>query len=148
MKTRIIIMYLSAILYLFLSSFVLTKSITPTENNGECRTEFDTLTKTKVYISADMLPQNDGGKPALFKSLSKIGMPTITNDYDPNFIVAFIVDIDGTIKGERIIRDQTGEVGHQILEIVKTLRWTAAKCKNRKVRMLYRLPLTIEVQEP
>jgi hypothetical protein len=120
----------------------------PTANNS-CKTEIDSLTKKLIYVTADILPTNEGGKTALMK---KIERATITNvpvpeNYDSNIIVAFIVDIDGTIKGERIIKDQTNKIGQQLLDIVKTFRWTPAKCDNKNVAMLYKLPIVIDPAE-
>jgi len=108
-------------------------------SNSPCETQVDSLTKRIVYTSADISPENAGGQSALMRQYAKINLDTIPEDYDTKFIIAFIVDIDGSIFGERIIKDKTNKVGKQILDIVKTFKWTPAICNGKKVAMLHRL---------
>ncbi len=122
-------------------------SLKNTITDESCKTEIDSLTNKRVYVTADMLPQNEGGKDALMQRLEKIAIDNIPKDYDPNFIVAFIVDTDGTIIGERVIKDKSNVIGQQMLGIVKEFKWTPAKCGNKNVAMIYKLPLIIDVTE-
>ena len=114
-------------------------------NDSLCKTQEDTLTKRIIYISADVLPKNVGGQSALMKKYEKIELDTIPTDYDTKFIVAFIVDIDGNIFGERIIKDKTNKVGRQILDIAKSFKWTAAMCNGKKITMLHKLEVQISL---
>jgi hypothetical protein len=72
---------------------------------------------------------------------------SITGKFDSNIIVAFIVDADGSLKGERIIKDETSKVGQQMLSIAKTFKWSPALCNGKKVAMLYTLPMIIDIAE-
>lgn len=112
-----------------------------------CKTETDSLTKRFVYTTADISPTNEGGQIALMSKIDQITIMDVPKNYDSNFIVAFIVDVDGSIKGERIIKDCTNTVGQQMLEIVKALKWTPAKCNSKNVAMLNRLSIIIDVAE-
>ena len=133
--------------YISLSSETInTKNIIA---DTSCKTEVDSLTKKLVYTTADILPTNEGGKATLMKKLeggisSDIDIP---NNFDGSIIVAFIVDIDGSIKGERIVKDETSKIGPQLLNIVKTFKWTPAKCHNKNVAMLYKLRIVVDPTE-
>jgi len=116
-----------------------------------CKTEIDSLTKQLVYVTVDTDPVNEGGDAALRKKLEKIiiidDIKIDTENYDSNVIVAFVIDTDGTIKGCRIIKDKTNKVGQQMLDIVKSFKWTPAKCYNKSVAMTYKIPLILDPEE-
>src|SRR5690349_5526673 len=105
-----------------------------------CKTEIDSLTKQLVYDTVDTDPVNEGGDAVLRKKLEKIiiidDIKIDTENYDSNVIVAFVVDTDGTIKGCRVIKDKTNKAGQQMLDIVKSFKWTPAKCYNKSVAMI------------
>jgi hypothetical protein len=103
----------------------------------------DTMTNRIVYISADILPENEGGQNALMRQYAAIHLDTIPADFDTKFIVAFIVDVDGNIYGERIIKDKTNKAGRQILDIAKSFKWKPAMCNGKKVTMLHKLEVQI-----
>jgi hypothetical protein len=119
-------------------------------HNKPCRTEVDSLTKQLVYVAADVEPKNEGGDAALRKKIEKNIITDLTIDtenYESKVIVAFIVDTDGSIKGCRVIKDKTNKVGQQMLDIVKSFKWTPAKCDNKNVAMIYQIPLILDPEE-
>jgi hypothetical protein len=122
---------------------------TPTVDAKRCKVQIDSFTKTLTYITADVMPMNEGGKGALMRKLERvISFPTVVpNNFEPNITVAFIVDIDGNIKGERIVRDKTSNVGQQMLDVVKTFKWTPASCKGKKIAMLTTLTTIADPSE-
>lgn len=114
-----------------------------------CKTQIDTLTKKVIYTTADVLPTNEGGEGELNKKLER-GISTdvvFPNDFDGSIVVAFIIDADGSIKGERIIKDKTNKVGQRMLDIAKTFKWAPAICKGKKIAMLYTLTTFIDPAE-
>ena len=111
-----------------------------------CKTETDLFTKRIVYTAADKKAQNDGGEAALMRQFSKITLDTVPEDLDTKFVVAFIVETDGEITGERVIKDKSGTVGKQMIKIVKSFRWAPAECDGKKVPMLVNIPLEICLQ--
>jgi hypothetical protein len=145
MVTQLLILFISFLTIRDRSANSGSDKIQNIVNDQLCKTEFDTMTMNKVYITADILPKNEGGQSALMQRLSKISLSVIPENYDPNYLVAFIVEKDGSIKGERIIRDKTNQVGKQMLDIVRSFKWTPGKCNNKNVRMLYKLPLIIDI---
>ena len=139
-----------------ISILFLTQPSTPFLQNGcndqialydkSCKTKIDSLTKKLIYTTADILLSNEGGKTALVKKLERqVNIDTaVVENLDTNVSVAFIVDIDGSIGGERIIKDKTNQIGHQMLTIAKTFKWTPAICKGKKITMLYTLTITMD----
>ncbi|MGN6492796.1 MAG: hypothetical protein ACTHLE_12425 [Agriterribacter sp.] len=112
-----------------------------------CKTEIDSLTKKTIYVKADKEAINAGGQIALMQQYEKITSDSIRNDFDTKFIIAFIVETDGQITGERIIKDKMGNVGQQMIKIAKSFKWAPAECDGQKVPMLIKLPLQICLQE-
>jgi len=57
----------------------------------------------------------------------------------PGFIIHFIVEADGRIPGERIVKDKTGQVGEQLIKIARFLTWYPATCNGKKLPCYMRL---------
>lgn len=113
-----------------------------------CKTEKDHLTGRMINLSAETAPEIAGGLPALIRMLNKnVRYPDslLKNEIESNFVVAFIVERDSSISGERIIRG-SNEIGQQILKVAKSLKWSPGKCNGKNVPMLYRLPVIIELR--
>ena len=111
----------------------------------------DTLLHEVVYLSAEQFPKPEGGLEALFKLISKkLKYPKGDTLYASRVIVAFVIEPDGKIDGERVIREPSGNkqiFSKQIFAIVKTIKWTPAKRNGKAVPFLYTLPITIDVTE-
>jgi TonB-like protein len=119
--------------------------------DDSCKTEIDSITKQVVYIAADTEPSNEGGENKLKREFER---NIITDDigidaknYDPNIIVAFIVDKDGSIKGERVVNDKTEKLGKQMLDVIKSFKWTPAKCNGKFVSMILKRKMIIDSAE-
>lgn len=115
--------------------------------NKDCKTAIDSLTKKNIYTTVEKEAVNEGGKIALLQLFSGITLDSIPNDSDTKFIIAFIVESDGQVTGERIIKDKTGNIGQKMIKIAKSLQWMPAECNGRKVPTLVELPLQICLQE-
>lgn len=115
-----------------------------------CKKGKDTLTGRIIYLTADVEPECEGGKAALMRSFNKgVRFPdsALTDDIQSKYIVGFIVEKDGQITGERIIRDHTNQIGKQLLKAIKSNRWNPAKCNGKKVTMLYKFPVIIDIRQ-
>lgn len=111
-----------------------------------CKTQIDSITKEEIYITADILPDNEGGVGLLSKRLQReifLDDSLLTTELISKITVAFIIDIDGSIRGERAVNDKTNKTGQQMLKIIKSLKWKPAICNNRKVTMLHTVAFTI-----
>jgi hypothetical protein len=112
-----------------------------------CKTEIDSLTNKTIYISVDKAAVNAGGQIALMRQYEKITLDSIPDNFDTKFIIAFVVEADGQITGERIIKDKVGNVGLNMIKIAKSFKWTPAECDGRKVPSLVKLPLQMRLQQ-
>jgi hypothetical protein len=111
-----------------------------------CQIGKDTLTSRKIYLNADIGPACEGGPSAWLKHLNKTlnirEMPS--GEIQSCYVIAFIVEKNGTASGERIINAPNNDITKQIFSAVRTIRWVPGKCKGKKVPMLYVLPITID----
>ena len=111
----------------------------------------DTLLNKFVYTYAEQLPEPKGGLESLVKLLTKsIRFPPGEADYGGRVIVAFVIEPNGKIDGERVIREPSGNkqiFSKQIFEIVKTIKWKPARCNGKAVPFLYTLPISIDISE-
>ncbi|CAN5729885.1 hypothetical protein BH10BAC2_BH10BAC2_15860 [soil metagenome] len=111
-----------------------------------CKTQIDSVTKELIYITADVLPDNEGGDGLLSKRLQReifLDDGLLTEELISKIAVTFIVDTDGSIRGERVVDDKTNKTGQQMLKIIKSLKWKPAICNNKKVRMLHTVAFNI-----
>ena len=113
-----------------------------------CKTGKDQVTGRTVYLTTDVEPQCQDGKPALLRKLNKsiTFRDSSENEMHSQYMVAFIVEKDGKISGGRVIGDDTNTIGRQILQVVRSLSWLPGKCNGKKVAVLYRLPVTIDLR--
>jgi periplasmic protein TonB len=115
-----------------------------------CKRGQDSITKRTIYLDADIGPECEGGSAALLRRFNKsIKFPKtgLTGPVESQYIVGFIVEANGEITGERVIRDNTNQIGQQILKMVKSCQWYPARCNGKKVAFLYKLPVIIDIQE-
>ena len=100
-----------------------------------------------AYHCLEKVAVNEGGQTALLRQYENITLDSIPADLDTKYIIAFVVEADGQITGERIIKDKTGNVGQRMIKIAKSFKWTPAECDGRKVPMLVRLPLQMCLEQ-
>ncbi|WP_295795628.1 energy transducer TonB [Mucilaginibacter sp.] len=97
------------------------------------------------------MPRPKSGLETLIKQLSKtIRFPAGEAEYEGRVIVAFVIEPNGKIDGERVIREPSGDkqiFSKQIFEVVKSIKWKPAKRNGKAVPFLYTLPVTIDVGE-
>lgn len=121
----------------------MTGTIFAQSDTIKCLSTLDTLTGIKVYQNVDKFPSVNGGDELLFAELNKLEHPTCGH-YEGKIWVAFIVDIDGSLKGKRILRDVEGtDFGKQVLTLIDNLKWIPAECNGQKVATIYRFPMNI-----
>ncbi len=136
-----------ALLLIFNTQTIFAKEFYRNTTHSNCKTIRDTLTRTNVYINADVPPENEGGAEYLYKRLKELVFDSAPNIYDGRFTVGFIIDTSGNMYGERIIKAPILKIGLDILKIVKSLHWKPAICDGKKVAMLYAKELNIDTTE-
>lgn len=134
-------------MFIILASIFL--SVSTIHSSDTCKRWKDTLTGREIYVDADTKPEPEGGEVSLMRRLNKgIRYPesALTNEIETTFLVAFIVEANGKISGERILKDNTNQIGRQILKVIESCHWYPGKCHGRKVAMLVKRPVIIELQ--
>jgi hypothetical protein len=139
-----------SILIICLSCFVF--NCTHKHNKkSSCSGFQDSLLHKFVYKTVDSSPQPEGGMETITKLLSKnFKYPPGDTYYSGRVIVAFVVEIDGKIDGERTIYDPSGNehlFSKQLLNIVNGVKWKAGLCNGEAVPCLYTFPLNVDIQE-
>ena len=102
-----------------------------------------------VYTEVDVMPENEGGMGALMSKLNKsilVSDTTVGQEYSPNHSVAFIIDTNGSTKGGRVLKTGSFDIENQILSVVTTYKWTPAMCNRKRVPMLYKFGLIVDIR--
>ena len=60
------------------------------------------------------------------------------------YIIAFIVEKNGALSGERIIKGPKNDLTKQLFAAARSMRWIPGKCHGKNVPMLYTLPIIID----
>jgi hypothetical protein len=138
-KTTLIILLFPALLFL-----------TNKSPCNECQIGKDTLTGKSIYLTYDVAPKCQEGQGALFRLINKtVSIPDslVTGDYDSRYTVSFIIAVDGKISGARVVHDNTHQIGKQILQAIKSCRWVPGKCHGKKVPVLYKYSIIVDIQK-
>jgi outer membrane biosynthesis protein TonB len=122
------------------------------QNSGKdsCSSLLDTLTNQKVFKFIDRMPAVQGGMQALIKEIQrKIRYPH-NGQYpvESRVIIAFVIEVDGSITGKRIIQNVAGtDLGNQLLDIVDDFKWEPGTCNGKKVPTLQLFPMIVDVDK-
>ncbi|MEN7547265.1 hypothetical protein AAG747_05060 [Rapidithrix thailandica] len=118
-------------------------------NKSLCESHLDTLTNIEVYLTAEKIPEPNGGMTNLYKMISKtLIFPRQKFErmgIEPSkIIVGFIVNEEGRIIGKRIIQNIEGtNVAVQILKIITDFEWKSGFCDNKPVPVMMILPIQV-----
>jgi hypothetical protein len=137
------------VIIICLSCFVFNCSH-PHTNKSKCPGIQDTLLHKFVYKTVDSAPQPVGGMKTIFKLISKNFKYPGDADYTGRVIVAFVIEPNGSIDGQRTIYDPSGNnhlFSKQLLDILSTVKWKPGYCSGESVPVLYAFPLNIDIQE-
>ncbi|WPU93266.1 energy transducer TonB [Mucilaginibacter sabulilitoris] len=141
---------LIAIIVTFLSCFVINNSFAQNSKNT-CKGKQDSILHKFVYTTVDIMPEPQNGLKTLSDSLMKhLKYPTNKGDFQGKVIIAFVIEPDGKIDGQRVIRNLFGSdftFSQQLFKIVKSFKWEPGLCKGKPVPVLYPLPINIGIQE-
>ncbi len=128
------------ICYILLQLFSISLVVSPADQN-RCNKIFDTVSQRTVYITADTKAVNEGGNAALEKRLSGIAMDSIDASQSSDIIIDFIVETDGSISNERIIKG--GRIAKEMISVSKSFKWIPGICNGKKVAMLHQVKTTV-----
>lgn len=114
----------------------------------ECPWEDDSILHKKVYTKVDSMPEFNGGNIAVLKYFkANYKIPNNTDDFQASFKFEFVIDVDGSVIGERIkgkSREQLTELEKEALNVLRNMpKWRIGKCKGHAVPVKMVLPLKL-----
>ena len=122
-----------------------------TELVDEAENEQDIPMVDDVILVPDVIPEFPGGEDSLFAFLSRnIKYPAEAKKADirGRVFVTFVVEKDGRITGERILRDIGGGCGEEVLRVIRTMpKWKPGTQDGKPVRVQFNLPVAFELQD-
>jgi protein TonB len=122
-----------------------------TELVDEAENEQDIPMVDDVILVPDVIPEFPGGEDSLFAFLSRnIKYPAEAKKADirGRVFVTFVVEKDGRITGERILRDIGGGCGEEVLRVIRTMpKWKPGTQDDTPVRVQFNLPVAFELQD-
>ena len=126
---------------------ILTTNTTATTNTT---TIIETPVKTKPVSWAEVMPSFVGGNEALIKYLkSHISMDSrdVEMGLSGKVLIQFYVDIDGSIKDAKVLKDNVGgRCAERALAVVNNMpKWNPGKQGDKAVRVYHTLPITFQV---
>jgi hypothetical protein len=138
-------------LLLFVSGFLHVRALASVHFSlhDTCKVERDSLTGRRIFKGGDIQPECLLGAADLLRLMNKkIKVPAseLHDEIEFQFVVAFIVEANGDIGGGRVIRGNK-QVGKQMLQVAKSLKWSPGKCGDKSVPMIYKLSLNVEYAE-
>nr|WP_294779893.1 energy transducer TonB [uncultured Flavobacterium sp.] len=104
-----------------------------------------------VYNTAgiDVKPEFPGGRIA-FENFIKINfkIPKEKSDLKGKIYTVFVVEKDGSLSDFKILRDLGYETASEAIRVLKkSPKWTPGRHENKLVRVLYSVPLLINMSE-
>ena len=106
--------------------------------------------ETKVFDVVEEMPSFPGGPGALMSFLSgNIKYPVVAeeNGIQGRVIVAFVVELDGSITDVRVVKSVDQSLDKEAVRVVKSMpRWIPGKQNGSAVRVKYTVPVTFRLQ--
>ncbi|WP_342457010.1 TonB family protein [Mucilaginibacter sp. SJ] len=100
---------------------------------------------TPVYTSVERVPEFPGGLEAFGKFLStNIKYPAAAREQkiQGRVIITFVVERDGSLSNQRVVRGITGDLDNEALRVMKlSPQWKPGMQGNRTVRVQYSVPI-------
>lgn len=105
---------------------------------------------TSIYRICEKDPEYPGGIEGLYQFLvANINYPelAIEEDIQGKVYVTFIVDIDGSIKWPRVVKDIGGGCGQEALRVIKLMpKWIPGQNDGKPVCVQFTLPISFNLQ--
>ena len=113
-----------------------------------CHQTKDQLTGLIFYENPEKSAENTGGIDALRRTFEKqLTVDLTAEDVPANPSgIAFIIDTNGIILGERISATTDSSIGKQMIKVVKSFSWKPAECNGKRVTSMVKQTLILEFQ--
>ena len=104
-----------------------------------------------IFVVAENAPEFPGGSDSLYAYIARnIKYPETAKKekIEGRVFVTFVVEKDGRITGERILRDIGGGCGEEVLRVIRTMpKWKPGTQDGKPVRVQFNLPVAFELQD-
>lgn len=100
---------------------------------------------TEVYTVVDEMPEMIGGMETLYKAI-KYPRAASQNGIEGRVFIQFVVDKNGNVRDEKVLRDIGGGCGEAALEAVREVKFTPGKKDGVAVNVQYSLPVTFRLE--
>jgi len=128
----------------FLFVFFAGLSIFSQSDSASCLFRIDTLTQIRYCLLCEKMAEPLGGMEGLLDTITSNLVLKDQSTIEGKIYIAFIVDEDGEISGERTLRNPGyKDLYRQVIIIIKNYKWNAAECKGKKVPSLFILPINV-----
>jgi len=101
------------------------------------------------FTVVEEMPEFLGGQDSLFAYIGKeLKYPeeAVENGVQGTVYVAFVVETDGKISGERVLRGLGGACDREALRVVSGMpNWKPGKRQGKEVRVQYNLPIRFKL---
>ena len=116
------------------------------------QTNGDTTKKgTKIFTSAERMPDFPGGSPAFYKFLgSNIHYPAdVKKDaVQGKVVLTFVVEKDGSLTGVKVIRSLYPSADRESVRVIKlSPKWNPGYQKGKPVRAQYTVPISYSLED-
>ncbi|MFO7845488.1 MAG: energy transducer TonB [Balneolaceae bacterium] len=100
---------------------------------------------TEVYTVVDEMPEMVGGTASLYKNI-KYPRAAVRNGVEGRVFIQFVVDADGNVRDEKVLRDIGSGCGEAALEAVREVKFTPGKKDGKAVNVQYSMPVTFKIE--
>lgn len=100
---------------------------------------------SEVHTVVDEMPEIVGGVSALY---GKIKYPhnAVRANIEGRVFIQFVVDKEGNVRDEKVLRDIGGGCGEAALEAVRDVKFTPGRLKGEVVNVQYSMPVTFRLE--
>lgn len=120
----------------------------PKCDNSEAQNELYNESDNNIYNSAsvEVKPNYPGGLDNFYNFFLKNFQVQNEEELKGKVFVTFVVEKDGSLTDIKVLRDIGYGTGKEAVRILKSCpRWNCGEQNGKKVRVLYSLPITIEI---
>lgn len=120
------------------------------DSNYETNNDIGILEDTKIYNSTevDVKPIFPGGLQKFYRFIGNNFHSPEEAGLSGKVFVSFIIEKDGSLSEIKVLKDIGFGTGKEAIRVLKMCpRWIPAEQNGQKVRVLYSIPITIQVGE-
>lgn len=100
---------------------------------------------TEVYTVVDEMPEMVGGTASLYKNI-KYPRAAVRDGIEGRVFIQFVVDPEGNVQDEKVLRDIGGGCGDAALDAVRDVKFTPGKKDGEAVYVQYSMPVTFKIE--